>query len=393
MLSQNEVDAVVKGIELSWTTWGKMRGEKLVLDDISYVKAENGKGFERIFSVNIEENQSFRVQQMISFIKAGLLPDSMLITPKTKPENLAEILSLKGFNINDKDPCMILHLDNYEEKKSEITGFEIVKITDKDRLADCLNILNTALFHCELITVDQLYDVLLLDNTCFYLGLFNGKPVTTCMTLMEGEISVLDQAATLQEYRRQGFASALINKALLDLKQKGIKTVSLRSEQDGIGVYKKLGFKECFNRVVASCDWSSIHRKACPCRVKNEKVEKAKQIFNETNGIENFVAEMKKQGIVGRDIRYEPKENAIYITKMYACDTGTGCPSNNTLIGQRCHCEYVNHLETNIPIEYCKCSAYFFEPMFFPLFGDKIQIEAVETVLAGNEECVFRIKL
>jgi len=58
-----------------------MRGERLVLDDIIYVKAENGKGFERIFSINIEENQKFRVQQMISFIKAGILPDSMLIMP------------------------------------------------------------------------------------------------------------------------------------------------------------------------------------------------------------------------------------------------------------------------------------------------------------------------
>jgi len=59
MVLQNEVKIVVKGIELSWTTWGKMQGEKLVLDDISYVKAENGKGFERIFSIKIVKIRIF----------------------------------------------------------------------------------------------------------------------------------------------------------------------------------------------------------------------------------------------------------------------------------------------------------------------------------------------
>jgi hypothetical protein len=32
-----------------------------------------------------------------------------------------------------------------------------------------------------------------------------------------------------------------------------VKTISLRAESDGISVYKKIGFKECFRRVVASC--------------------------------------------------------------------------------------------------------------------------------------------
>jgi len=39
------------------------------------------------------------------------------------------------------------------------------------------------------------------------------------------------------------------------------------------------------------------------------------------------------------------------------------------------------------------CSACFYEPLFVPLFGDKIQIEPVQTVLVGADECVFRIKL
>ena len=390
---QNEVDIIVKGIELSWTTWGKMRGEKLVTDDISYLKADGGKGFERIFSVNIEENQDFRIQQMICLIKAGIMPDSMLITPHTKPENLVEILSDKGFIINDDDPCMVMYLDSYEKKEAQNNGCIISRITDKAQLADWLNIVNAALFGCEFVTLEQFADILALDNTYFYLGLINGKAVTACMTITHEDTSVLEMVATLEEYRRQGFASAVINKALADLQHKGIKTISLRAEANGVSVYKRLGFKECFKRVVASCDWESIHKKSCPCRIESQKIKQAEQIFHDTNSVEDFVSEMSRQGVIGRKIRYEPRENAIFITKMYACDCGGGCSSNNTLIGQRCHCEYINHLNEYVPISYCKGAAYFYEPMFFSIFGENIQIEAVQTVLSGAAECIFKIKL
>jgi len=257
---QQEADIIVKGIELSWATWGKMRGERLVTGDISYLKSESDKGFERIFSVNIEEDQEFRIQQMIALIKAGLLPDSMLITPNTKPADLAEVLSHKGFIINDANPCMMMYLEDYKKRESENTGFVISNVTEKEQLADWLNIVNSALFGGELVTLEQFSDVLALDNTYFYLGIMDGRPVTACMTILDGDTSVLEMVATLEEHRRKGFASAVIDKALRDSRHMGVKTVSLRAEADGVGVYRKLGFKECFKRTVASCDWANVHQ-------------------------------------------------------------------------------------------------------------------------------------
>jgi hypothetical protein len=35
--------------------------------------------------VNIVKNQDFHIQQMISLIKAGIMPDSIFIMPNTKP--------------------------------------------------------------------------------------------------------------------------------------------------------------------------------------------------------------------------------------------------------------------------------------------------------------------
>lgn len=50
-----EAEMIVKGIEISWTTWGRMRGEKLITGAVSYLKAEGDKGFERIYSVDMKE--------------------------------------------------------------------------------------------------------------------------------------------------------------------------------------------------------------------------------------------------------------------------------------------------------------------------------------------------
>ncbi len=184
MISKFEVDTIIKGIETSWTTWGKMRGENLVLGPVNYLKADGGNGFERIYSVNIQENQDFEIQQMISYIKAGIMPDSILITPNTEPSDLTEILSEKGFIINDKDPCMILYLDNYQSYIMPIDNFTVSAVTTREQLAEWLNIVNVALFECELVSLDQFNDVFVLDNTCFYLGFIDNKPVTACMTMV-----------------------------------------------------------------------------------------------------------------------------------------------------------------------------------------------------------------
>lgn len=277
MLQKFEVDTIVKGIEISWTTWGKMRGESLVLGEINYLKSETGKGFERIYSVNITENQNFEIHKMISFIKARIMSDSMLITPNTKPSDLAEILSKEGFIINDSDPCMLMYLSDYKGSAYKITGFTISDVTDKETLAVWLDIVNKALFECELVTLEQFNDILNMDNTNFYLGFTHNHPVTACMTITDGDTSVLEMVATLSGYRCNGYATQVINKALLDLKQKKIKTISLRAEADGVSVYKKLGFKEYFKRIVASYDWKSIHKKTCPCCIETER---AKEICN-----------------------------------------------------------------------------------------------------------------
>ena len=50
--------------------------------------------------------------------------------------------------------------------------------------------------------------------------------------------------ATEEAHRRHGLASKLINGILVQARDDGVRTASLQSSPDGLGVYKKLGFKQ-----------------------------------------------------------------------------------------------------------------------------------------------------
>jgi ribosomal protein S18 acetylase RimI-like enzyme len=252
-----------------------MRGETLILGDISYLKADTDRGFERIFSVKLnKEDMDFRIQQMISYIKAGVMPDSLLITPNTEPANLAELLSQKGFSIDASGLCMLMKLDDYISQTPYSNNVEVVNVRNKEQLRKWLDIVNVSLFGCELVTIEQFNDIFNLENTYFYLGLLDGEAATTCMTITHGDTSVLEIVATLKEYRCKGVATMTIDKALVDLRKKDIKTISLRAETDGINVYKRIGFKECFARIVATCDWDKVYKEACPCHIEDDRIEK-----------------------------------------------------------------------------------------------------------------------
>ena len=136
----------------------------------------------------------------------------------------------------------------------------------------------------------------------------------------------------------------------------------------------------------------TIHKR-CPCEIGKEAVQKATGIYKASADVSSFVSEMERQRVIGKRIWYDVDENTIFITKMYACDSGGGCPENKTIIGERCHCDHYNHSKEFYPKHYCKCGAEFYRAMFAPIFGDTVLIEPYQTVLSGDNECILAIRI
>lgn len=136
----------------------------------------------------------------------------------------------------------------------------------------------------------------------------------------------------------------------------------------------------------------TIH-KHCPCKIGEYAVKQAINIYSTSINTASFVDALEQQRVIGKKIWFDKDENTIFIKKVYACESGGGCPSNKSLIGERCHCDHYNHSNKICPRHYCKCGAEFYRPMFAPIFGSDVLIEPYKTVLSGDEECILAVRI
>lgn len=253
MKKLNFLDCLDRGLKLYWRTLAQARGMTLHTGDIEWVMSMPRGGAERIFSISLSDKEiQNSVNELINMIEKGEAPSGILITPNSKPENIDQILASAGFKV-DYDTGSVMAMDLTSIKQVELSeNTEIVPVEDEKTLKVWTTIVNMALFEEELFSYEQFYDLLMLDNTYFYLGLFNGQPASTCMTITEGDIGTVEMVSTLREYRRNGLGRAVTTAALQGMKNIGIKAAGLRGEKEAVNVYKQIGFQEFYKRIVAS---------------------------------------------------------------------------------------------------------------------------------------------
>ena len=83
---------------------------------------------------------------------------------------------------------------------------------------------------------------------------YNGKIVSVAYlvidewpanrTFINGKVGTLLNVYTYSEYRKNGIGSNVINKIIEEAKKENVSIINLQATEDGINVYKKIGFKE-----------------------------------------------------------------------------------------------------------------------------------------------------
>lgn len=247
------LDCMDKGLKLYWRTLAKARGLELHTGDIEWVKSVPRGGAERIFNISLShEGIEGSIKELIAKIQEGKAPSGILITPSSKPDNIADILSKSGFSVDyGNGSCMAMDLDLSIKHIEFDENIEVIPIKDESTLKVWTNIVNTALFEEDLFSYKQFHDLFMLDNTYFYLGLYNGQPASTCMAITEDDISTIEMVSTLKEYRRKGLGKASVVNALQKMQKKGVNTAVLRAEKEAASLYRSIGFIEFYKRIVA----------------------------------------------------------------------------------------------------------------------------------------------
>ncbi len=249
------LDCLDRGTNLYWRTLGNLPGMCLHTGEIEWVMSAPRGGVERIFNITLpSERASAAIDALIEMIKAEEAPSGILITPTNmKPEGLPRILEEKGFKIYpDTGSGMAMDIPASITSRKPSEQIQIIPVTDPEQLQAWVEIVNTALFGQRVLSFEQFLALWRLENTHFLLGLLDGRPASTCMTITSEDIATVEMVSTLAAFRNHGLGAAITTAALQGLPGLGVKTAILRAEKEAIHVYRRVGFEEYYKRAVAA---------------------------------------------------------------------------------------------------------------------------------------------
>jgi fermentation-respiration switch protein FrsA (DUF1100 family) len=127
-------------------------------------------------------------------------------------------------------------------------GFAISRVTTREDLEDFKRVLVGAYGMPEAMADGwvQAAETVGIGRTPWrmYLGRLNGVPVATNMVLAGAGVTSVYGVATIPEARGQGIGGAITLAPLLEDRDAGIRFAVLFSSMQGVGAYRRIGFRE-----------------------------------------------------------------------------------------------------------------------------------------------------
>lgn len=249
----NLIETIVKGSEIYFRAFALASNMYLHEGDIEWIIPNQGeKGPAIVYKVQLSDTAEEVISALVPDLQAGKVPDYWVLTPLSGPDVLADILVRKGFkDITDNDEPqygMALDMNELCNPSKLNNKVEIRKVKTLSDFAAWVNIANTALHRCEILSAEHFAIWLEQKEMDIYLGIIDGVPVSTAATISSGKTASLEFVSTLEEYRNQGIAFTVCFRALQALQARGTEYVTLRCEFDVYKLYEKMGFKPYYKQ-------------------------------------------------------------------------------------------------------------------------------------------------
>jgi ribosomal protein S18 acetylase RimI-like enzyme len=203
------------------------------------------------------EDVDERVAEALAYFELRNLPVSWHVGPSSGPSDLGSRLERAGLTRLEDEVGMALEMAALPEDVRMPPGLTIERVTDAQKLYSWTEIVAVS-FGRPLRVESVLSRV--HEATGFggeapwrlYLGLLDGHPVGTSRVFFSGKVAGVYHVATRPEARRKGIGTAMTAHALREARELGYEIAVLRAAQAGLGIYHRLGFRECctFSRYV-----------------------------------------------------------------------------------------------------------------------------------------------
>jgi ribosomal protein S18 acetylase RimI-like enzyme len=257
---QHYIKEIVMGMELYFRAFSMADNMRYSTGDIEWIAPlPHATGPSLVFKIDLDEKTALhRLDELVPEIWAGQLPALWLISPTSTPRNLLDLLLSKGFqnltNLQhpEPEPGMALDLSRICPSIQENSDVNVKKVNTLTEFAIWVDVVNEALHGWPMLTSEHYSPWIACREMSLFLAYLNKTPVATVATIQNQDTASIEFVSTLKVYRNLGVATTICLKAMRELIEKGVKTVTLRSSYEAIRLYKKLGFLPYYEQILLS---------------------------------------------------------------------------------------------------------------------------------------------
>jgi GNAT superfamily N-acetyltransferase len=180
---------------------------------------------------------------------ARKLPMFWMTGPCTQPTDLGQRLLAAGLSDAGELIGMAADLASVDEDGSAPPGFTIERVRDLRTLKRWVGVLGAgfgypAEVERSFFTALSALELDARSPLIHYLGFVAGEPVASASAFLGAGVVGIYSVATLFEWRRQGIGAAMTLAPLRAARSAGYQMGILQAEPAGLGVYRRLGFRE-----------------------------------------------------------------------------------------------------------------------------------------------------
>jgi ribosomal protein S18 acetylase RimI-like enzyme len=189
-----------------------------------------------------------RVREAVAYFRQVRRPFSWWVGPADQPHSLGQMLRALGLEGSEQERLMAANLDDLQPSELSPTGLRILRVQSTAQLRSYAQILahNWTPPDAHVLRFYALAEAALLGSETplwLYLAFVGEEPVATAELTVGGGVVGVYNAATIESYRRRGFATALIRHCLQAAREKGYRTAVLQAAPRAESVYQRLGFQ------------------------------------------------------------------------------------------------------------------------------------------------------
>jgi ribosomal protein S18 acetylase RimI-like enzyme len=191
-----------------------------------------------------------RIDEVIEYFTTRNMPFFWLHNPGyCKPDNIGDILEAHSFKKMEGTPGMAVDLEQIRDDRPTPPGLTVKQVDNEKSNRVFWKVWSEGYPMPEDVAA---FDADSAEEIGFYpdnpwklfLGYLDGEPVSTSFIFFGGGVVGLYGVVTLPEARNRGLGTAMSLHALRLARSLGYRVAVLDATQQGIGLYRRMGFKE-----------------------------------------------------------------------------------------------------------------------------------------------------